>query len=572
MNRIHVLSPEVCSLIAAGEVVDRPASVAKELVENAIDAGAGRIVVEVAESGRRWIRVTDDGEGMSRDDALVAFGRHATSKIVASKDLEAIGTLGFRGEALYSIAAVSKIRLTTARRGDGVGTDLLLEASRIIETREAGGPPGTRIEITDLFFNTPARKKFLKSNATELSHITRVIEQQAAIHPSLHFVLTHNGRSSLDLPAASSLRERLVQLYGTELLDRCVAVSVSDPYLSIEGWVSRPQAVEATRPMQELFVNRRSIRSPFLLHAAYDAYGTALAKGRHPIILLKLQLDPAELDVNVHPQKREVRFRDQQRVHRFVRTGLERQLKMTVGIGATGSAVGLAASEGGPPPQPYRAAGSEAVLYAREPQETLYRTPSGRSGPVVRPLGQIHNTYLLAEVEGTLQILDQHAAHERVLYEQFLSRWQKEGQETQPLLLPVVVEVSPSEQLLLDEQRGFLNRIGIEVEPFGGKQVVVRSSPPVLANANLATLLHDLIAEFKAGEGGPADTDDLFRRVAASMACHAAVRAGDPMGPIEIQRLILDLSRADQPQTCPHGRPTHHSYDREQLERLFRRR
>lgn len=578
-SKIAVLSVEVANKIAAGEVVERPASVVKELVENALDAGCRRVTVDVAEAGRRLIRVTDDGEGMPPADAGLAFLRHATSKIRSEADLFAIRTMGFRGEALPSIAAVSKVRLVTVAAGASSGTELRIEGGAITSEREAAAAPGTMVEVAELFYNTPARKKFLKSPATELGHICRVVQRQALAFPAIHFRLLHNGASVSDYPAVGSLRERVQQVYGEALVKASITVEGEATGLRLEGLCCRPLETTTARTPQDIFVNLRWVKSQAIVHAVYEGYGTFLAKGRHPRFVLALTVDPRHVDVNVHPTKREVRFSDQERVHEFVRTRVKavvghepvpaRGARSAIGVGGTAPA----AETGTRIPGGFHAAtptGSEslfapAALVTEAAQPYL---PSVRQD--VRPLGQIAERYILGYVGEELQIVDQHTAHERVLFERLCAQFESGPIPSQPSLFAQTVELAADAGEWVRSHLADLERVGFEIEEFGRGAFRIRALPALLGPADPAALLAALVEDWEDRDSTPS-VQARYHAVLASMACHSAVRSGRKLEIPEMRRLLEDWHDAGRPATCPHGRRIAMRLTIEELDRIFGR-
>jgi DNA mismatch repair protein MutL len=574
--KIAILPDEVVTHIAAGEVIERPASVVKELIENAIDARCGRVVVEVEEAGGRLIRVTDDGEGMIPAEAPLAFQRYATSKIRRESDLCSLQTMGFRGEALPSIAAVSKVRLVTVAAGSAWGTELRLEGGSLKEEREAAAAPGTMVEVTDLFYNTPARKKFLKSPATEFGHICQVIQRQALAVPGVHFRLLHKGATVADYPVVRSLRERVQQVYGPALVEASVEVAGKDGGLCLEGLCCRPLEATATRTPQDLFVNRRWVKSPAVVHAAYDGYGTYLGKGDHPRFILLLTVDPRDVDVNVHPTKREVRFSDQERVHDRVRAWI----RNVVGHESPNSAATAKAPWRSPVPEAprpedpllvkgpdprgaYAFTGSEAAAEAVQP----YLPAVGQD---VRPLGQIADRYLLAQVGEELQIIDQHTAHERVLYERLCAQFEQGLIPSQHILLPETMELDAGAAGSVRAHLADLGRLGFELEEFGHGTFLVRAIPALTGQADPKSLLTALVEEWGAEASTPA-VREQYHAVLASLACHSAVRSGRRLELPEMRRLVEDWREAGLPSTCPHGRRIAMRLTIEELDRIFGR-
>lgn len=579
ISKIAVLPLEVANRIAAGEVVERPSSAVKELVENAIDAGAGRITIEVAEAGRRHIRVTDDGEGMTQADAARAFLRHATSKIRTDADLFAIRTLGFRGEALPSIAAVSRMRLVTTPPGASCGTEIRLEAGLITDEREAPGAPGTMVEVADLFFNTPARKKFLKSPATEFGHICQVVQRLALGFPKIHFRLIHNGSSVVEFTPVHSARERIQQVYGLSLVDGCVDVAEADEELRLEGVSSRPLQSGSSRAPQEIFINQRWIKCPSLAHAVYEAYGTYLARGQHPRFVLHLTMDPRGLDMNVHPAKREVRFSNQERLHELIRRRLRDLIRpdtaqgiSTLGHPLSGITTLHRPSPSLPGHEPVPV-GPGTIPFAEERVAEATQPYLPAVDSVVQPLGQIAERYLLAQVGRELHIIDQHTAHERVLFERLLVEFERGNIPSQQLLLPVRIEVSASAAVVMQAHASEFECLGFEVDDFGGGTFFLRAMPALLTQAprtDPESLLRAVLEDWE-GEVSTGSLQDRYRAALASMACHSAVRSGRRMESPEIQQLLEDWREAGLPSTCPHGRRIAMRLTIEDLDRIFGR-
>lgn len=589
-GKIQILPHDVIGRIAAGEVVERPAAVIKELIDNSLDAGSRRITIEVADGGRGLIRVTDDGEGMSRADAPLAFQRHATSKLRSERDLWAITTMGFRGEALPSIAAVSKIKLTTACRTETVGTCLELLGGALKKMEEAAAAPGTRIEVTDLFFNTPARKKFLKATATEFSHISQAVQHAALAWPAVQFELRHNGEEVLSYPAVPKTRDRLLQIYGQRLLEQLLEVRSDRPGLRLEGFVADPTQARAGRTPQDLFVNRRGVKNATVSHAVYDGHGSFLAKGHHPRYVLFLEVDPQLVDVNVHPTKREVRFADQDLVHQTVRFAIREIL----GAGSVSGLSGEAPHQSGDAPlQGWRTASPAllsrsagpaggqdeegGILDLREGDAATQQT-IGESSPAylvegsstVAPLGQIGRTFLVAQVGSELQVIDQHTAHERVLYERLWRSWHKRTMEQQPLLISEPVDLPPHRAVLLQRHLGDLEKLGLALEPFGPCSFVVRAVPALLGQFDYAALVREL-ADDLSDWTSTTSLEEQVRPVLASLACHGAVRSGRAMELPEIKRLIEDWIAEGLPMTCPHGRRVALRLPEEELAKIFGR-
>ena len=606
-SKIHVLPADVVGRIAAGEVVERPAAIVKELIENSLDAGGTVISVEVVEGGRRLIAVTDDGEGMSRADVPLAFQRHATSKLRSEEDLLSIGTMGFRGEALPSIAAVSKIRLLTACRNDAAGTLLTIDGGTIIKLEEAAAATGTRIEVSDLFFNTPARKKFLKAAATEYSHICQTAQQMALAWPSVHFSLSHNGQEIFNYPSVATTRDRLRQVYGS-LLDQMAIVAAECAGIAVHGAAITPVHARGGRSPQEIFVNRRPVKNGTIAHATYDAYGAALAKGRHPLFVLYLDVDRARVDVNVHPSKREVRFAESDGVHRAVRQAIKSAIgalsgdsarsvswplgkePVSAGSGRAGENIkepvtrekswswpargglgdisGLGRA-GEPAPQIF----AVGTGIPRSGEGTTHEASAGYAGDEaseVIPFGQVRRTFLVAQVGTELQVIDQHTAHERVLFERLMRGASGRAVATQPLLIPEPIELPPHAGVLLQESLADLSKIGLEVEPFGARGFLIRAVPAVLRHVDYRGLVQDLVEDLSEWRS-TASFEERIRSVLATLACHSAVRAGRAMALPEMTALIREWVTEGMPTTCPHGRRIALRLPVEELERIFHR-
>lgn len=583
-GKIHILPDDVVSRIAAGEVVERPAAVVKELVENSVDAGARSITVEAKDGGLAVIRVTDDGEGMSREDAPRAFDRHATSKLRSDQDLWSIRTMGFRGEALPSIASVSRVRVATAVRSAETGIEFRVEGGRVGPIAEAPPVAGTSIEVAELFYNQPARKKFLKSVPTELSHISRVIQQAALAWPSIHFKLIHNGTEMANYPAVQTEQDRIGQVYRRLLLDQCRAVRAELPVARIGGYAVDPVHASSVRTPQELFLNRRPVRNAAVLHAVAEGYAASLAKGCHPLFVLFLDVDPDRVDVNVHPTKREVRFAEPDMIHQLVRRAVRQAMETSKSFaGASGLST---ASEGtvsrflwspalGGPPQQARSgwtgaeasSGSESQLaFVNETAEPYVNVPATE----VAALGQLKRTFLVVRIGGDLAVIDQHTAHERVLFERLYRAWTVEGIHAQPLLLPETVELSAPHAALLRRHQGDLEKLGLELEPFGSSAVLIRSVPTGLGKITPAAFLEDLLDDLSQWDRA-ATIEMKVRPVLASLACHGAVRAGRSMELPEINALVEDWRTEGEMTTCPHGRRTVFRLSTDDLEKMFGR-
>lgn len=591
VGKIQVLASDVVGRIAAGEVVERPAAVVKELVENSLDAGSSTITVEVKDGGLGLIRVTDDGEGMSRRDASLAFERHATSKLESDQQLGAIRTMGFRGEALPSIAAVSKVRLTTLSTQEQVGTQLWLTAGTITRVEDAAAIPGTSIEVSELFYNTPARRKFLKSTTTEFSHISHVVQQAALASPQVHVRLIHNGYEVFALPAVSSARDRVLQVYRAAFGERALAVDVQQNGLSLKGFIIDPVRARAGRTPQELFVNRRPIKNSTVQHAVMDGYSSFLAKGHAPLFVLFLDIEPRRVDVNVHPTKREVRFADNEQIHQLVRSAVRHtlgraQIELSMagvahahpggpGVSnATPPAEGPGLEAGASPYPPFARTASvtspvSAAGHTLFVQEEATPYPSGEAVDII-PLGQMHRTYVIAQVGDELQVIDQHTAHERVLFERLLRAWQGKSLPSQPLLLPEPLELPVQQALILQRHLAELEGLGLLIETFGPSSFLIRSLPVMLGHPDLVALVQDLIDDLEQWDS-ISSLETKVKPILASLACHGAVRAGRAMALPEIKQLAQDWVAEGSIMTCPHGRRVAFRLSGDELARLFDR-
>jgi DNA mismatch repair protein MutL len=678
MGRIRVLSDQVANQIAAGEVVDRPASVVKELLENALDAGANRIRVEVEAGGRKLIRIADDGHGMNRDDALLAFERHATSKLRTADELLSIATLGFRGEALPSIASVARVTLETSTGEDGPGTHLEIAGGKILHVEDSAIPRGTTISVSDLFFNTPARRKFLRAESTELSHVTALVTHYALAHPEKHFELVSASHSLVSAPPVGRSAERIYQIFGKETLAQLLPVAAEtqldraglpepppwkrDPdeparkpgIVRMTGFYSKPELQKLNRNSIYIFVNKRLIRDRLLLHAIAEAYRNIIPPTSSPVVLLFLEMPPEEVDVNVHPAKTEVRFRQQSLIHDFVRDSLRNAL-----IAARPAAGFIAALDSSPAatpslipvpisripgmpedldsdaaanqvqgaesfqltplplsPVPGKLPFGERDLAASLEQETLRQAAAALLDPPfaaghescspdysdesanrqetrdgtaqveaeqaaanlnqlgsLRPLGQLRESFILAVGDEGLWIIDQHVAHERVLFEKILRDRQVEHVQRQRLLMPLLVELKPWQMVVFAQIADELEQNGFEVEPFGPHTLAVKAAPVGLEGAALERMLNQVIEQSEAPSEATLNEDlrSLRTRIAASIACHSAIKINTPLDPKRMEWLLLELAKTEHPTSCPHGRPIALLYSWKDIQRAFHR-
>ncbi len=554
---IRILACEVVSKIAAGEVVDRPASVVKELVENSLDAGATQISIETQDGGVRLIRVTDNGSGIPANEVERAFHRYATSKIETETDLENISTLGFRGEALPSIAAAADVEILTKPDIDTAGTYLYLKSGNILKRDKRTRPQGTTVTVHRLFRNVPARLKFLKSPATESSHIANLTSQYALAFPGVRFNLVVDGRPTLQTSGNGSLEEVVAEVYGLEIARQMLKIGETDQVPGVSGLVSPPSLNRSSRSYLSFFVNRRWVNSSLLARATEDAYHGLLMTGKHPIAIVNVSLPPQELDINVHPTKRDVKFRSTQIVYTAVQKSIEKVLVKTPPPEFKPGAPSFT-----PPPEIKTGAPSftSPSLWTAKGAEPV-------SLPILRVLGQLASNYIMAEGPEGLYLIDQHAAHERVLFEKILAQRAQRQIEIQGLLEPLNLELTPKQEEALKKKAELLAEFGFNMEHFGARSYLLKAVPAVLREGNLAETVSELLDSI-AIEEEPAKRDE---KIAQSVACHSAVKAGHSLNAEEMRELIKQLEQTRQPRTCPHGRPTMIHLSSRQLEKEFGR-
>ena len=601
MSRIKLLPETLASQVAAGEVVERPASVVKELVENSIDAGARAIEVGIQRGGMSRIRVVDDGCGMDRDDALLSLERHATSKIASAADLAAISTLGFRGEALPSIASISRFRLSTREPGAVAGTEILVNGGRIETVRDGGEAPGTQIEVRSLFYNVPARRKFLRSETTEARNIEHQFFLQALAHPEIGFTLVREDNIASQLPITTSLRDRIRDLYGAKLLDDLLEISLRDRRaVQVQGWIGRAGVSRQTRAQQFVFVNGRAIDSGILSTALREGYHTALMRGQFPVTFLFVDLDPREVDVNVHPAKREVRFRDPASVREAIVEAVQRTLESgrvewqrKFNAPPAPAAVlqpGPAATppNGGTTSVSSQIVGRDSVRPSNfAPLDQASRADSlnlprpiddNRPEPQIEPrrdqqfqiIGVLNRLYVLMENSDGLVLVDQHAAHERILFEELRRRMEEQGVPSQRMLLPQIFSLPPRDAEWVERNVATLQKMGIGIENFGANSFRVDTLPAFLEIADAAGFLRKVIDELKTTSRSSSPLR-LGEDMIAKTVCRHAVKANDPLRYPEIEKLIRDLLACDLPYCCPHGRPTMIQISHAELEKKFGR-
>ncbi len=596
-NRIHLLDEATISKIAAGEVIERPASAVKELLDNSIDAGATEIKVEIEGSGVKRISVRDNGYGMSHVDASMAFKKHATSKLTSIDDLETVRTLGFRGEALSSMAAVAKVTLITRRSRDVAGTKVLAGSDGLESISEVGAPVGTTVDVADLFHSTPARRKYLKSSRTELAHITDVLTSYAIAHPDISFTLLNEGKIVLRSPATNNMFDNIVHIHGAEVARSLVPVVWENDLVKISGYISKPELSRSGSDLQSFYINGRSISSKAISNALRLGYYTLLPKGRYPAAFLSLKINPAIVDVNVHPRKTEVRLSHEKEIMEAVTAAVEKALSST-------HLVPEIKVKDKPSP-------AQTVLYEKEDEEEnklqnkvqvttrVLEEPAPYHPPAkdterrlkassrlqsrleaspceeesafvaddVKVMGQFEDLYIVAEVEKKLLLIDQHAAHERVMYERVLDSRDMGWQE---LLNPVTLELNPKEKIILGEFIPYLEEVGFSISEFGPNTYVVTTVPTIFGRMESPDVVHDIVSDLLS-VGRIKDDTEIYDHVFSTMACRAAIKAGAVCNQDQMADLIRQLKKCKNPYTCPHGRPTMISFTREELDRMFKR-
>ena len=602
---IRRLPTQLVNQIAAGEVVERPASVVKELMENSLDAGARRIEIEIEQGGTKLIRVRDDGAGIPRDQLALALSRHATSKVASLEDLEAIGSMGFRGEALPSIGSVSRLRLVSRSQESEEAWELEGDGSdREAEPKPAAHPQGTTIEVRDLFFNTPARRKFLRTEKTEFNHIQGLVQRLALVRFDVGFTLQHNRKAIFSLPPCSdrqSREARIAELLGRAFLDNALYHEEQAGDLTLGGWIARPSFSRSQADMQYFYVNQRMVRDKLVTHAVRQAYQDVLYHGRHPAYLLFLSLDPRKVDVNVHPTKHEVRFRDSRSVHDFLFRGVHRALAdtrpqaqspeqgqtqpaFTGSVAVSESPLQTAQSQREIPWRLAEPAAAYRAGYEAQRPESITAAPSQAipaeepglegDGETAPPLGyalaQLHGVYVLAQNAQGLVLVDMHAAHERITYERFKQTYREGGIVHQPLLVPVTVQVSPREADLAERLSEPLAQLGIEISRMGQGSLAVRGIPALLQGADAESLLRDLLSDL-AEHGESRRLEREIDEVLATMACHGSVRANRKLTLEEMNALLREMERTERADQCNHGRPTWVQLGMAELDRLFLR-
>ncbi len=579
---VHLLSPETIGKIAAGEVVERPVSVVKELIENSIDAGASEINIEIEEGGTRLIRVSDNGQGMDPDSLALSIQRHATSKLQSFDDLDQLHSLGFRGEALPSIGAVTHLEISTSEASTGIGSRLVVDFGRVHQVRRDAAPSGTTVTVSDLFGNVPARRKFLRQPGTEATYISRMIGAYACERSHIRWSLTMDGRRALATDGRGDDLTAALGVYGSELAEDALplepldeAASVPDVFVS--GWVSSPRVTRSHRQSLFFFVNGRLIQHRSLQYALEEAFHSLIMVGRHPLAMVRIELEPRSVDVNVHPTKAEVKFADERAVARAVQRATHHALlKQSQSVLPE-----IRFDDARPFPRPtsqisfpdiptnaelHRPLGGGHASQLPEEETSALAHPSGV--PMMRVLGQVGGTYIIAEGPDGLFMIDQHAAHERVMYEKIQAQMLDNAVDRQPMLDPLVVELPPDELVAFERSTMELQEIGFDIERFGEQSVVVRAIPAIVRGVDISERLHEILQELVAGGAG----DSWLDSVAISAACHTSIRAGQSLSLAEMRELVAQLERTSQPRACGHGRPTMLHMSQTELERQFSRR
>ena len=559
MPQIRILPSDLRNKIAAGEVIERPASVVKELIENAIDAGSTDMRIEVLYGGKRLMKVSDNGIGMDKDDALLCFERHATSKLPNEDDLFSVRTLGFRGEALSSIASVSKVRLVTAERGTPLGVSVTLTGGEVREIKDSPAV-GTIVEVKDLFFNTPARKKFLKATSTELYHIIDVVTKESLSHWDIGFRLLTDNKETLHVPPASGPKERIMQIYGEEFVNNLTGVHSEGTGIRCIAYVSRSTRFRSTKSHQFIFMNKRPIKDQALSHAVYRSYEGILPQDKHPIFFLFLDVDPSEVDVNVHPTKREVRFRDKEAVYHFVHNAL----KISVKEERSEFTRQFIETPSTDPQQHVDEHSPLNILPIPQHEMTVSENLEFSYSPAL-PFIYLGDTFIALSGKGGLTLIDHHAAHERILYEKFL---QGIHLDSHRLLFPKQVHLSQREYRVILEHARLLMDFGIEADDFGQNTIIVRSLPDILHKADIQGILSDIALYIT---DGSSPDKPLKETLAAKLACHSSIRGKEILNQQELSALIAELEKTEHPDQCPHGRPTRIFFTQDDLKKMFKR-
>lgn len=583
---IRILDENTINKIAAGEVIERPASIVKELVENSIDANASKITIEIEDGGKKLIKVTDNGTGMDKKNALLSFTKHATSKISNIDDLENLETMGFRGEALSSICAVAKVEIITKKASQLVGMNIFVEDSMTKKIIDIGYNVGTSIVVRELFYNLPARRKFLKTTRTELSHIIDIVTNLAIVNHDIYFKLIHNGKELLSTPATSSLLDNIVNIFGKGIASDLIPLKYKDEYLEINGYIGKPEIAIKTPKMQFFYVNKRFVKSYFITNIIRDAYKLFLPKGVYPIAFLIIELNPSLIDVNVHPTKRVIKFANERDIYNSIFSGINKTLDesfLAPEIKKDGMITDTLFEE---------IPSSREKLLVKEKTDLTYSPRIDKKIieskrmlkdekinvkiPEIEVIGQFTNTYIIGKTiddndEENLIIIDQHAAHEKIIFEQLIKLYDSKTKQAQNLLSPKILELSPKEKSVIEEYLSMLSEIGFRIEAFGGNSFIVKSVPVVMGRLESIDIVHEIIEDLVT-IGIIRETSVLKEKIGQIVACHSAVRAGDVLTVSQMNDLIKQLRNADNPFNCPHGRPAMIFLSKLELEKKFKRR
>lgn len=612
MSNIKVLPQTVVTKIAAGEVIERPASVLKELIENSIDAGATHIEVQLEDGGKKLIKISDNGIGMDRDDVEIAFLSHATSKLRSDEDLFSIKTLGFRGEALPSIGAISQTRIISRTKDALIGSEIKIEGGNLNKVKEKGAPEGTQIDVHNLFYNTPVRRKFLKSTQTEMAHISEMVIRFALAYPNIHFNVVHNGKKTLTFPTAKDLKERITTIFGNEIGKNLITINLKEPDISIYGYILPPAHNRPNTKMQFIFLNGRYIRDNIIFHAINSAYQNLLMSRRSPIVFLNLQIDSSDVDVNVHPTKIEVRFKNTGLIHdqlysaihsalmhtefhsplqftgRHNHTGIETSPVTATGRSVPDGNAGISQKQGEgvslnenkesvmksmsdfflrslDKETPYRKDEYKQTHLPSSENESLFKRESRFTSCI-----QVHNSYIVEETADGLNIIDQHALHEIILYHEIWKHIKSSKLAIQKLLIPELIELTPRDFVTIMSLRNEFYTLGLEIEEFGKSTTAIRTHPQILKNLDFHGLIQSVLEEIDSDEI-KGETDSILRKIAKIMACKGAVKAGQRLTSQEIQSLLEQRKNEIVTDFCPHGRPTTLEFKMSELEKQFKR-
>jgi DNA mismatch repair protein MutL len=561
--KIKVLSEDTINKIAAGEVIERPASVVKELVENSIDAGASEVIIEVTAGGKNLIRVTDNGIGMDKEDAVLAFSRHATSKINSAEDLFKINTLGFRGEALPSIAGISETELITRAKEKDSAVKIQINGGKFIEVKETGAPNGTATTVKNLFYNTPARRKFLKSNATEASHIINVVSQYALVYLKCGFRLKHNEENLVEIFVKDSLSDRISVLYGKEVSEGAMKIEYEKDGIKIRGYAGNPDLTYPTRSHQFVFVNKRPITNRAISYAIFSSYENLVPKGRFPAVFLFIDISPGSIDVNVHPAKKEIRFEDDKMIQEIVRASIMNSLSNKQNISLNAESQNMLSGN-------KYAFNTSQVFSASCNSWEAKEFGSFLDAGFTPKITQVHNSFIINETEDGLEIIDQHAVHERIIYEKIKSVINNKGQENQRLLIPINIELTPLEEKILKEHLGFFAEIGFNIEEFGTRTIIIDTIPSVMDKVDIAKFIKDVLSEITENEKAVSQ-ETVKDGIIKMAACRSAVMQGDKLDSFKMNELLKNWRELKFPYTCPHGRPAVIKITKKELEKKFQR-